>query len=314
MSRAKDRLRAKGIDASEVSASRIIMVPHTSLKVAPKGHALFDPRSLYPTDREMQADMVARVKAGERPNEKAFKVREEPDGMLIVDGHQRNNAILAAAEELGRELMVMVEFFVGDDKALLLARAEANDHDRFARKDAPSVLAFRVKQLTAIGATEREIADAMPKGVGPAEVEALARWGNLCADARKRFDDGAPIGLLAAVLEAPRDEQVQRLDKLIAAGVKSARGATRRTNAERDERDPWARRMSPKQAARVADDIGDAFDRLSTDIAKSVARGVIAGLRLAANEDTKSVLRDLPTPLADAIREARTAKRKAAAK
>lgn len=313
MSRAKDRLRAKGIDASEVSASRIIMVPHTSLKVAPKGHALFDPRSLYPTDREMQADMVARVKAGERPNEKAFKVREEPDGMLIVDGHQRNNAILAAAEELGRELMVMVEFFVGDDKALLLARAEANDHDRFARKDAPSVLAFRVKQLTAIGATEREIADAMPKGVGPAEVEALARWGNLCADARKRFDDGAPIGLLAAVLEAPREEQVQRLDKLIAAGVKSGRGATRRTNAERDERDPWARRMSPKASCKVADTLtADGVTRTKAE--REAAFYVASGMRIAAGQDVIGVLDLLPPTIADAIREARAAKRKAAAK
>lgn len=316
MSRAKDRLRAKGIDASEVSASRIIMVPHTALVVAPKGDPLHDPRSLDPVDEAMAADMAARVEAGECPNTRAILVREQPDGMLVADGHGRTKALFRAAELLklkgGAHLMCLVEFFTGDDKALLLERAKRNDHDRFAKKDRASTLAFRVKQLTAIGASDKEIADAMPKGIGVAEVEALARWGNLAADARKRFDDGAPIGLLAAVLEAPRAEQVARLDKLLAAGVKSGRGATRKTNAERDERDPWARRMSPRQTEATAARIIDRFPHEARTV---TAYGVALGMRLAnaKGQEGADLLTSLPKPIADAIREARAAKPRKAA-
>lgn len=305
MSRAKDRLRAKGIDAAEISASRMIMVPLSSLRIAPKGHKLHDPRSLYPADKDMAADMVARVERGECPNKKALVVWEQPDGMLVCDGHQRHNALHVAADKLGKspdELRVMVEFFTGDEAAFLLRRLAENDHDAFTKKDRASILAFRVRQLTALGVSERDIAAAMPKGIGVAEVDALARFDNLTREARQRFDDGAPLGLLAAVLEAPRDEQVQRLDKLIATGIKSGRGATRKANAERAERDPWARRMTPRQMV----DVGLAARKVG-----QVGAAVAAGLGLAAcktREEADLVLKALPVSLADAIREARAVK------
>jgi hypothetical protein len=332
VSRAKQRLRAKGIEANEVSASRMQLVPHTSLVIASKGDALFDPRSLDPVDPEMAANMVDRVNAGETPNRLALLVWERPGcpGLLVGDGHQRTNALGQASKLLGgRALMVLVEFFDGDEKDFLLERARRNDHDRFAKKDRAGILAFRVKQLTAVGATEREIADAMPKGIGPSEVAALARWGSLSADARKLFDDGTfPIGLLAAVLDAPRDEQVATGQRLLAAGVKTAKGATRAANRAKSERDPWARRMSPKQAIRMAADVGNAvYGAQSLEAAihtlatfgkregAIVAAGVIAGLYLEANERTADILTALPKSIADAIREARAAKpRKAGAK
>jgi hypothetical protein len=311
MSRAKDRLRNKGIAACEVSASRVILVPHTSLVMAPKGDPLFDPRSLDPVREDLAQDMAARVQAGDTPNTDAILVREQPDGLLVVDGHGRGKALVRAAEIIGltgnAHLMCFVEFFTGDDKALLLERARRNDHGRFARADKPSTLAFRVRQLTAIGATEREIADACPRGVGPAEVEALTRWNNLAADARQRFEDGAPIGLLAAVLEVPKGEQVARLEKLLAAGVRTGRAATKRANEERDGRDPWARRMSPKALDTMA---GLLIDRFPLETRTVSAFGVALGMRLGAatGDDAEALLKKLPKPIADAIREARAAK------
>lgn len=306
MSRAKQRLRDKGIQANEVSPSRMMLVPHTSLVIAPKGHPLYDPRSADPVREELATDMVARVEAGEHPNTDAILVWEQPDGLLVGDGHGREKALRRAAEILGRSpLMCLVQFFDGDEKGFLLERARRNDHGRFAKLDKPSVLAFRVKQLTAVGATEREIADHMPRGIGPAEVAALARWNSLAADARARFDDGAPIGLLAAVLEEERSDQVAALDKLLAAGIRTQRGATRKTNAERDARDPWARRMSPRQLLAVADIVHKRVDTV-------LGRGIEVGLRLAAGKDIDDVLRGIPTTTAAAIREARAAKEKKA--
>ena len=317
MSRAKDRLRAKGIDAAEISASRMIMVPLSSLRIAPKGHKLHDPRSLYPADKDMAADMVARVERGECPNKKALVVWEQPDGMLVCDGHQRHNALHVAAEKLGKspdDLRVMVEFFTGDEAAFLLRRLAENDHDAFTKKDRASILAFRVRQLTALGVNERDIADAMPKGIGRAEVEALARFDNLTREARALFDDGAfPIGLLAAVLEAPRDEQVQRGHKLVAAGVKSTRGATRRTNAERDKSDPWARRMSPAVMVRAAVALGgpdvEALVQHAASARDSEVLAAIAiGYLLAANHESAKILRALPRGMGRVVREARAVK------
>ena len=299
MSNAKKRLRAAGIEANEVSASRFMHVPHVDLFVAPKGHPLFDPRSLDPVDEAIAADMADRVTRGEVPNTRALLVRAEGSTLLVVDGHGREKALRRAAEIAGRQLMPLVEFFQGDDRALLLERARRNDHDRFARKDAASVLAFRVKQLTAIGASEPEIVAAMPRGIGPTEVDALARWDTLTKELRPRFDAGeAPIGLLSSVLEVPRDEQPTRLDKLLAAGIRTARGAKRAENTERERNDePRPRRMRPAKLLGIAKAIA------STQIAEEeagFARGFTAALKLAAGARTGK----LPKAIADAVKGA----------
>ena len=317
MSRAKQRLRGKGILVNEVSPSRMMMVPHTDLKIALKGHPLYDPRSADPVDEALAADFVSRVNAGDCPNTDAILVWEKPDGLLVGDGHQRTNSLGRASELLGgRVLMVLVEFFDGDEKAFLLERARRNDHGRFAKLDKPSTLAFRVKQLSAVGATEREIADACGRGIGPAEVAALARWGSLAAEAKARFDGGAPIGLLAAVLEQERCDQIAALDKLLAAGVRSARGATRRTNAERASRDPWARRMSPRFCAALGEGLAPFITsnpgvrEAPVVAAKHIRMGVALGLKLAVvtGREAEEVLATLPPDLAATIREARAAK------
>ena len=318
MSRAKQRLRGKGILANEVSPSRLMLVPHTDLKIAPKGHPLYDPRSADPVDEALAADFVQRVNAGDCPNTDAILVWEKPDGLLVGDGHQRTNSLGRASELLGgRVLMVLVEFFDGDEKAFLLERARRNDHGRFAKNDKPSTLAFRVKQLSAVGATEREIADACGRGIGPAEVAALARWGSVAAEARALFDDGTfPIGILAAVLEVPREEHIERGRKLLAAGVRSARGATRRTNTENASRDPWARRMSPRFCAALGEAVAPfittnpGLREAPTVAAKHIRMGVALGLKLAVarGAEAEEVLSTLPLDLASAIREARAAK------
>ena len=311
MSRAKVRLRAAGIAANEVSASRMMLVPHTDLVIAAKGDALFDPRSLDPVDETMAANMVERVNAAEVPNRLALLVWERPGhaGLLVGDGHQRTNALGRASELLdGRTLMVLVEFFDGDEKGFLLERARRNDHDRFAKRDKVSTLAFRVKQLAAIGASEAEIDAALPSHLDGRTKAALPRWPSLSAELRPRFDSGEiPIGLLAAILEHDRAEQPAAADKLIAAGVRTSRQAARQATKARTARDPWARPWSPKRLTAAATAL-DAIEG-GTKAAREALWYVAAGMLIAAGDPTApDLLRRMPEPIANAIRQAHAAK------
>lgn len=316
-------MRDKGIAANEISPSRKILVPHTALWVAPEGHRLFDPRSLDPVNDEMTRDMVARVKAGEQPNTDALYVWETQveirgkwqDVLVVGDGHGRTGSLNAAAKLLGKGtiLMVEVELHTGDEKSFLLERARRNDHDRFARKDSRSVLAFRVKQLLSAGVTAKEIAAVCPREIGPAEVDALDRWDALTLEAKARFEAGAPIALLPTIVELPSSRQIPELDRLEANGVRTKAGATRARNKARDERDPWARRMSPKQANKLADILAEEVG--ATKPEKDKAWLVAAGVWLATNRDPHGLLELLPEHIrihVQAFREARAAKGKRA--
>lgn len=302
---AAERLKDGGIDAKK---SGLIHVPVADIWAPPKGHPLYHPRFGDPVDRSMVDDIR------ERGVEKPIKVRDDgaPPGekrkLLLVDGGRRTRNALVAQEELGQTLYVPIEFFNGTDADVLIERIRSNA-DPLKKPDKASVLALTIAQLLKLGPLDtRAVAAVMPKGIGPAEVEALARWGNLTKEARERFDDGAPIGLLAAVLDAPRDAQVATLDKLIAAGVKSTRGATRHTNGARDAKDPWARRMSPKAQVRMADTLTKRNTKLRGGEA-TLQQGIVIGLYLAANADVEQVLSEVPPSIADAIREARAAKK-----
>lgn len=305
MSKAKQRLRDKGIAANEVSASRLMHVPHTDLWMAPKGHPMHDPRSLDAVDEAMAVDMATRVQEARCPNTNAILVKETPTGLLVGDGHGRTAALFRAAAILGSKepLMPLVEFFTGTDAELLLERMRRNDHGRFARGDGIEVLAFRVKQLTAAGVEMADILAACPRGVGAREVDALGRYGSLTKEARARFNGGTPIGLLAAVVDVAESEQVALIDKLEAAGAKTSRQATRAVNKAKAKPDPWARPMSPKMVERVAVALselkgGHTFTRAAALVA--------ASLRIAAGVQAEEALSNqLPAAIADAIRAAR---------
>lgn len=320
-----ERLRAGGIEAKK---GKQVLAPVSALWFAPKGHALHDPRSQYPTDEAMAEDMAARHRRGDAVLDHAILAREEPQGdgtviLHVCDGHQRTKALTLAEQLLKTPLTVKVDLIDGDDAEFIEERTRRNSR-QWDKADKPSVLAVRVRQLLSFGRETKAIAAVMPKGIGPAEVEAIARWKNLTAEARERFDADAPLGLLAAVLDAPRDEQVATLDRLMANGVRTAKGATRQANKAKDSRDPWARRMSPRQAVRMAADVSNAvFGAQSIDTALHtlakfgkresaiVTAGLIAGLHIGANESTEAVLDALPANIANAIRDARQKGRKA---
>jgi hypothetical protein len=261
---AEQRFRDGGVQATRVSASLLMNMPVSSLWQAPPGHALHDPRSVYPVDEAMAEDMAERFRRGDRVLDHHILAREETLGRKkinhICNGSQRTNALRRAVALLrasghlktGDDLYVPVDLFTGDDAEFLEARIKAN-HDPWRKPDKPSILAVRARQLTTLGRTPSQISKFCPPGVGPAEVEALLRWPDLVPETKDLFDIGTfPIGLLAAVVDASRDEQVAMGHKLLAAGIKSTRGATRAKNRAEGRPKRWTPRRLVKAAALMA--------------------------------------------------------------
>lgn len=310
------RLKDGGLDVTKTDR---LYAALSDIWPPPKGHPLYHPRFGDQPEREM----VDSIKSeGVRED---IIVREDPqdDGsrrLLLVDGARRTCAAFVAQHELGRPMRVPIRLFAGDDAAVLVERVRAN-RDPLKKPDAPSILALTVKQLAALGPLDvKDVAAAM--GVKAAVVEGLVRWGSLCLEARVRFDHGKwPLELLPAVLDAPRERQVEAGAALIAAGVRTAKGASQRANKAREAKDPWSRRMSRRQATRLAADLGNAVyggqdvnaalafvrGRTNQHVAMAAA-GIALGLRLAANEDVETILKEVHGTIADALRKARAAK------
>lgn len=319
MGNAKIRYRDAGIEAVEVSGSRMMRVPLRALLMAPEGHWAHDPRSLDPADRAIVDDMKERVKAREpNLNRKALYVwaplvnakgeeAANADRVLVGDGHGRTIAGLVAERELRAErviprdavLMVLIEIHQGDDRAAFLAeRISRNHHADMARADSASVLAYRVRQLSAYGMRPEDLATRMH--VRPAVIEALDAWETLtAASLRKRIDAGeVPLDLLPELQRKAKGEQDAEADRLLAAGVRTQKGATQRRNRARTDADPWARRMGP----RVLRGVGKALQEVRGDYAEGAAAGLL--LATLMGEDAQKHLDSMPKNIADRIRSA----------
>ena len=314
-------LRNLGIQASEVSGSRMIRVPHTALLLAPEGHWAHDPRSLYEPDPEMVRDMIGRFERKEpNANEKPLLCWPEPvdakgdeggDRLLVGDGSQRTNAATAAFAELRRRkllgagdcLMLAVEWHKGDRASFLEARLQRNDHSRLARPDTASVLAYRVAQLIPLGRTHAQIAAKIGRGVTSGVVEALERWDEVAAGVQRKIDAGdIPLALLPELVTLSKGAQEARAAELVAAGVRTSKGATRRRNKAQEVRDPWARPMGRRALWKVGKALGEPVWG-----GNRYAEGVADALKLASlsGEDAKKHLDNMPRKVADAIRLAR---------
>ena len=318
------RLRQAGAD---IKKTDVIKFALSSLVVVTKGPAAH-PRAHLPVDRAL----VEHIKVHGIPRER-FCVREDGERGEVIDGARRTKAARVAEQELQREaprraplegpfagpddpgrLYVEAEVISCSDLELLLRRLDANV--RRGLPDSASVLASIVKSIIAINKGEpddalmRRIVAAMPQGVTAGVVAALSRWDELTSELQARFDSSeAPIGLLPVVLAARRDEREVVLDKAMRDGVRTAKGATQRANRAKDKADPWARRMTPRQAARVAEGLMEACPEDSMVV---TPKGIAVGLWLATqtDEDAQAVLKTLPKRIAEAIRAARVASKR----
>ncbi len=235
------RLNAAGLDCGTVDKLTIAV---GDLSFPPVGHVLYNPRCKKPIKPEMVAD----IKANGVREEITIQEKGIVNGKMVIwvlNGTLRTVHGKVAEQELVEEgntirltkgkLRVPARLWTGTDEAFLMERLRANT-DPLKEPDAPSVLAITCIQLDKFMVSIDTMATVMPKHISKREISALLRWNNLSVEAQDRFDAGAPLGLLEEVLNAPREEQVACLDKLIAAGISAPAGVTRLKNrAKREE-------------------------------------------------------------------------------
>lgn len=340
-----DRLKAAGIQAKKGSVSK---PPLWQLSLATEGPTAH-PRAHLPPDEALVTWIMQHGMVGRDGRPWRFVVRDAgtpDDGVMILeigDGSRRRNAGMEAERRLlveqeariqkgerrlgplqfdqkdprdpGR-LHVEIEMFTGSDAEFILTRLAANSEPG-KLPDSTEVLAVTVAQLLACGCTDVDaIVSVMPRGVGRKEVSALSRWGNLTEDARLYIvTHDLPPGLLSAILDAPRAEQLPTAIRLHTSGVKTTVGATRKIRQEREERtgEPAskARRWTPAKLVRCAKAISvpskaiipdadvtmtpEEVERLVTD---AEARGFSKAMFFAAGEKTGKI----PAKVREAIK------------
>ncbi len=236
---AVEKMKAGNIAAKQCTS--VLMVPIGDIFAPPASSPIHHPRCNEPLDEEMVVSIVT------------DGVREEiivrDDGthagkkrLTLVDGARRRSHALEAQRRMhadgtlaaDKALYVKVRYFVGSDAELLLARLGFNS-DPMKKPDSPAVLSATFVQLTNLGCDLADIAKVAPRGIGKGEIVALLSWGNLLAEEQVKFNEGAPIGLLAAVLDAPRESQMEKLEELQSAGIKTQKGVTRAQNRQKRE-------------------------------------------------------------------------------
>lgn len=235
-----EKMKAGGLDAKAVN--NVVMVGVRDIYVPPAGSPIAHPRFSDPHDEEMIAS-ICLDGVREEIVVRDDGVYEDKRRLTLVDGARRLCNGLEAERRMlasgqlpeGASLYVKVRYFKGGDAELLLARLSCNS-DPLKKADSWEVLSTTFVQLSNLGIDVADIAKVAPKGVGKAEVEALLNWGNLLPELQVAFNSGAPIGLLAEVLNAPREGQMECLDRLIGAGMTSQTGVTRLKNREKKEK------------------------------------------------------------------------------
>ncbi len=263
-----ERLKAAGVPARKGSVTK---VPLSNIMVPTEGEVAH-PRWSLPLDEELIAFIMKHGIPGR------FTVREAgivDDVMLLqlCDGSRRTKNGLEAQARLQKTaprkapliwdkdnpkdpgvLYAEIKLFDGTDAAFLLERLRTNS--QVGLPDSTEVLAITVKQLAAAGCEDLDaIVEVMPRGVTKKDVQALARWDNLVPEVKARWiREDLPVGLLAAVLDAPRDKQMETLDLLVSKGITSSKGATRTINTQREQKtgQPRVRKFTPAKLAAIA--------------------------------------------------------------
>ena len=246
-----EELRAQGLDAKANVEAKLDV---HDIFIPGEGHPLDHPRRLDPLDADLLYDIAKRG-----VQEPAVLWREGIHGkkmrVTLLDGCQRVNHHVEAcrrmkegipfavyvdgkptgAEEVipwkeGRQYLPVI-FHIGDIKSALLRRLGANS-DPYKRPDSAAVLAAIVAQGKLLSCSDEELFAKMPREVDGPTYQGLCRYDDLSADAKRAFAEGAPIGLLAAIIDLPREEQGPSVAQFVAAGVKTKTGASRVRNRE----------------------------------------------------------------------------------
>lgn len=252
-----DRAKKNGVRAVKGTGVTVYV---DDIFVPGDGHPLAHPRRNDPVDEELVQSIMQGWERGS-----VLWVREDGPTLVLIDGSQRINASKEAQRRTGRPVLAEIAYFHGTDAEAVLFRLEANA-DPLKRPDSPSVLASTCKQAVLLDAsiTVDVLLRKMPRGIHRGELEALLRWDNLLPELRPRFDSGElPIGLLGAVLDAPRDQQTAVAERLLGAGVRTSKGASRVVG--RDKREA-AGQQAERVHTRTLDKVVRALDKFTPEV------------------------------------------------
>lgn len=270
-----DRGNKHGLDLKKGTNVRASV---RKLTIATGDHPLAHPRANLPVDEALVADIMSSP-VGIREK---VEVWEDAGKLYVIDGSRRTRAGLVIFERTGKELEVDLRYFVGSFSDAILRRLECNS-DPTKLPDSAQVLSDTIIAALKYGATLDDVLKRMPREVGAKEAEALTRFGNLDPLVAGCFNDPnpstrAPIGLLPAVLDVKRSEQMKTLKTLMSGGITTARGATRKLNADKREKSGDAReRVHPRTLTRVVEVTSDKYTSDDgEDIAKSCADTILS--------------------------------------
>lgn len=262
MAKSKEQPKARGMDKVQylksltfpAARTDVAKVPVEFIYVHPEGHPLRHVRADDPVDTKLRDDIVAHGVTD------AVVVRvgsDEKNWLLeLCDGMCRVNAALAAQDimrESGSKLLkpdddgnlclwVKLELLPSSttDQEFLLER-QRRDRQPFKRAHSVRALASQAVQMDKAGVDLADILEVYPRGWTKVIVEACTmQWPMFAARQpalAQRFEDGAPVGILAAVLNALPSKRESVFDALVAAGATSPAGATRALRAAETRRE-----------------------------------------------------------------------------
>lgn len=258
-----DRLKAGGLDV--IRSPEGFKGALSAFSFASADHLLAHPRQFLPLDPAMVADIrdngvqkeivVFEIVLDEIADSGEYKRQ-----LFIINGARRFNHAVEA-EKLNRAAGILADdecmrlkfkLFEGTMVEALMEQLRDNA-DPLKVADSVAVLAVMINKLLRLGIAKEKIVAKCPKGIGAVEVEALTQWAKLTLEVATRFESGeAPIGLLAAVVACPETKQMEMLDKLLSAGAKTSKGATRalRKDSARNS-GGTGERLHPKRIVKV---------------------------------------------------------------
>ena len=258
-----DRLKAGGLDVIRgVDGFRAAL---SAITFAPAEHLLAHPRQFLPLDPDMVQDIAMNgvtkeIVVYEIVLDEVADSGEYRRELYIVNGARRVNHAIAA-EKLNRKSGVLsgdecmrLKFRLYEGTVVEALMEQLKDNaDPLKVADSVGVLAVMIGKLIKLGVTEAAIEAKAPKGVGPAEVSALVQWAKVIPEVQARFDSGeAPIGLLPAIVSVPGSKQMETLDKLLGAKVKTSKGATRALRKSGAKKSGGTgERLHPRRVAKV---------------------------------------------------------------
>lgn len=335
-----ERLKNAGLDAKKATTTKLPVGQMFVALTGPTAH----PRAALPVDEALVQHIMANGMRAASGEPWRFIGRElvcEVPGegptieVEICNGSRRHKAALEAEKrlrksaprcapliwdkadprDLGRLFVEVSLIPSGDDAAFLMARLAANTEPG-KLPDSVEVQAKTVIQLVKLGCEDFDALRAvLPDSPTRKEVEALSRWEDLTPAARLRFSVvNAPRGILPAVLAVPRVAQLDEIDRLMAQGLRTTKGVTRRANTEREKNGE----PRPMRAMKPAKCLEVAREALAVDVSKLKAgeadfvRGVAFFARFVGGAKRPGTC---PAPVLEILKRARggkLAERKAA--